>query len=158
MEMGLLVDHPDDISRITQWYYDEWARHFPHVTQEMVSRKISEKAVNRDQFPLAIVIHEGNALIAVAELKYRENANYPEYAHWLGGVYVTASHRGRNIVSKLITQARSLSQSMGVKTLYLQCATHHVALYKKHGFEACHPTMHGDAETTIMACSLRHPS
>ena len=154
MKIGLLADHPQEIAHITQWYYDQWARHFPHVTREMVSRKITEKAVNRDQFPLAIVIHEGNTLIAVAELKFRENANYPEYEHWLGGVYVTSSQRGLGVATKLITQALSLSQCMGVKTLYLQCESNHVALYKKHGFEVCHHTLHGEVATTIMACSL----
>ncbi|MEK1964816.1 hypothetical protein WOB62_23510 [Vibrio parahaemolyticus] len=79
MEISLLADHPHEAPKIAKWYYDEWARIAPNVTEEMVLEKVIEKSVNREAVPLSLVAHIDGELVGVLELKIRENRNYPEY-------------------------------------------------------------------------------
>ena len=150
MEITLLADHPHEAKKIALWYYSEWAHVFSNITVNMVLDKVVEKSVNRTAIPLAIVAHDNSELVGVVELKYRENANYPQYEHWLGGVFVDPLSRGHGIGGLLISEAKSTAVSLGVQQLYLQCETHNIALYKKHGFEELHQANHHDISTTIM--------
>ncbi len=150
MEITLLADHPHEAEKIAQWYYGEWAYVFPNITVNMVLEKVVEKSVNRTEIPLAIVIHDNSELVGVAELKIRENANYPQYEHWLGGVFVDPLSRGSGIGGLLISEAKSKAVSLGVNDLYLQCESHNVDLYKKHDFKELHQAEHHGILTTIM--------
>ncbi|MFB2862708.1 GNAT family N-acetyltransferase [Aeromonas sp. MdU4] len=149
MDISLLADHPYDVSKIAEWYFDEWASHMPNVTKEMVHEKIKHKVSNRD-IPLSLVAYDEGTLVGTLELKIRENKNYPEYDHWIGGVYVPSEHRRKGIAKKLINTAKEIAVARGVLTLYLQCETHNVDFYREQGFNAIHQSTHGHWETTIM--------
>lgn len=150
MDTSLLADNPHEVNKIANWYYTEWAHVFPNVTEELLRIKIAEKAFNRNKIPLAIVIHDNSELVGVVELKYRENINYPEYKHWLGGVFVAPMSRGSGFSNILIAEAKSKAISLGIEKLYLQCESYNVALYKKHGFKELHLASHHEITTTIM--------
>jgi putative hydrolase of the HAD superfamily len=100
----------------------------------MVLEQIIENSTNRNHIPLSLIVRDNNQLAGVAELKYRENKNYPDYVHWIGGVFVDPNYRGRGISNLLIVEAQNMAVSMGIDKLYLQCESHNVCLYKKHGF------------------------
>lgn len=153
MKISLLADHPQHVNIIAQWYYNEWAHMSPDVTEKMVREKVAAKAINRDQIPFAIVVHEGEKLVGVAELKFRENDNYTDYEHWLGGVFVEPTMRGRGVANLLVSDALKRAEVLGVGTLYLQCEFHNVSLYKRHGFNVLHRVVSDDIATTIMAWS-----
>ena len=150
MKTTLLADHPHEIKKIAKWYYNEWADIAPNVTEEMLYDKVAEKAINREELPLSIVLHDDDDLVGVVELKYRENKNYPEYIHWLGGVYVAPLRRGNGYASSLISVAKNKAVSLGIKKLYLQCESYNVTLYKKHGFKELHQASHYEVTTSIM--------
>ncbi|UIP29873.1 GNAT family N-acetyltransferase [Photobacterium sp. TLY01] len=150
MEISLLADCPSEAPKIAKWYYDEWARMAPNVTEEMVLEKVIEKSVNRNQIPLSFVAHIDSELAGVLELKVRENKNYPEYENWVGGVYTNPKYRGKGIASKLLESAKEKAIDIGVKKLYLQCESFNVSLYLNHGFSVLHQAQHHDIETTIM--------
>ena len=150
MDISSLADHPHEVNKIAMWYYNEWAHSFPSVTEAMVYENVAEKSINRDEIPLAIVVHDANELIGVAELKFHENKNYPEYEHWLGGVFVEPSKRSNGVSSLLISEAKKRATKLGVSKLYLQCESHNLSLYKKHDFKELHQAVHHDISTTIM--------
>lgn len=106
MKIATLADHPEAVPVIAQWYFNQWGHEIPGLTLDTLISKVREKARNRIDFPLAITLHEGDELVAVAELKFRENQNHPEYEHWLGGVYVSESHRGKGYLSVLVDRAK----------------------------------------------------
>ncbi|PQJ49169.1 GNAT family N-acetyltransferase [Vibrio jasicida] len=146
-----LADFPDETSIIAQWYFDEWAYTVPGVTPSQVQEKVLLKANSRREFPLAFVLHdEYNKLAAVAELKIRENVHFPEYEHWLGGVYVEFSSRGKGYAAALVTHAQNHVLQLCIAKLFLQCEAHNQALYVRHGFRPLHKANHNGVETTIM--------
>jgi len=150
MEISLLADHPYEINQIAKWYYNEWASKIPNVTEAMVRTNITEKSINRIDIPLAIIIRDQNELVGVAELKLKENSNYPEYKYWLGGIFVAPSKRGKGLSSLLVSEALNKAFSLGINKLHLQCEIHNVALYEKHGFKILHEARHHEITTMIM--------
>ncbi len=150
MKISLLIDHPEAVEKIAKWYYDEWASIAPQMTEEMMYQKVLEKAANRDVIPLAIVVHHEKELIGVLELKLRENKSYPEYEHWIGGIFVDPLWRGQGIAGQMISEIKEKARKLGVKTLYLQCENYNVVLYQKYGFEILHQANYHVVETTIM--------
>lgn len=150
MKISLLVDHPEAIGKIAKWYYNEWAYLSLQITEEMMYQKVLEKAANRDVIPLAIVAHHENELIGALELKLRENKNYPEYEHWIGGIFVDPLWRGQGVASQMITMAKEKARELGVTMLYLQCESHNISLYQRHGFKVLHQANHHTVEATIM--------
>lgn len=150
MDVNLLADRPHEIKKIAKWYYDEWSHLDPDITEEIMQKYVADKSVNRNEIPLALVMHENNELVGVAELKYRENRNYPEYEHWLGGVFVAPCKRGKGIASVLISETINKAVSLGVKALYLQCENRNAVMYSKQGFQEVHNADHHGIPTTIM--------
>ncbi|MCG7500076.1 GNAT family N-acetyltransferase [Vibrio sp. Of7-15] len=150
MEISLLADHPNEAHKIAKWYYDEWTRIAPNFTEEMVLEKVIEKSVNRNQLPLSLVTHLDGELVGVLELKFRENKNYPEYEHWVGGVFTHPNHRRKGIASLLLESAKEKAFCLGIKTLYLQCENFNIDLYLNHGFRILHQAQHHEIKTTIM--------
>jgi len=150
MDISLLADHPNEVSKIASWYYNEWAHSIPNVTEAMIHEDVIAKSINRDKVPLSIIIHDENELVGVTELKYHENKSYPEYEHWLGGVFVEPSKRGYGVSSLLISEAKKRAVKLGVTRLYLQCESHNLSIYKKHDFEELHQAVHHGISTVIM--------
>ncbi|MGL6257816.1 GNAT family N-acetyltransferase [Vibrio sp. WXL210] len=150
MEISLLADHPHEAPKIAKWYYDEWARIVPSVTEEMVLGKVIEKSVNREAIPLSLVAHLDDELVGVLELKIRENINYPEYENWVGGVFTHHRHRCKGIAHNLLESAKEKAVSLGIKKLYLQCESFNIEFYLNHDFKVLHQAQHHEIETTIM--------
>ncbi|GLR04386.1 N-acetyltransferase [Vibrio hyugaensis] len=150
MKISLLADFPHEAPNIAKWYYDEWASMAPDFTEAMVLEKVIEKSVNRNEIPLSLVAHIDKELVGVIELKFRENKHYPEYEHWVGGVYTHPGHRGKGVAHSLLNSAKEKAISLGVKQLYLQCESFNVELYLHHGFKVLHEAKHHEIETTIM--------
>ncbi|GEM_PF-3450409 len=55
-------------------------------------------------------------------------------AKWYLAEWGPLEHRGKGVSSKLIIEAISRTNDMGVTSLYLRCEVHNVALYEKFGF------------------------
>lgn len=150
MKISLLADFPNEAPNIAKWYYDEWASMSPHFTREVMLAKVIEKSVNRNELPLSLIAHIDNELVGVIELKFRENKHYPEYEHWVGGLYTHPAHRGNGIASSLLNSAKEKAISLEVKQLYLQCESFNIELYLHQGFEVLHEAKHHGIKTTIM--------
>lgn len=150
MEISLLADHPHEVSKIAKWYFDEWGDSTPGITQEIVLEKVREKSINRNKIPMTIVAYIDGELVGALELKIRENKHYPEYENWIGGVFITPSHRGHGIANQLLDKAKKLAIELGVQRLYLQCESFNIPLYLKNGFTVLHQAQHHGIEITIM--------
>ena len=150
-QIHFLADFPDESYVIARWYFEEWAYTVPGVTPAQVHEKVLLKANSRHEFPLAFVVHdESNKLVATAELKIRENIDFPGYEHWLGGVYVEDSGRGKGYAAALVARAQNHVSQLGISKLFLQCEQHNEALYWKYGFRPLHHALHNGIQTTIM--------
>ena len=154
MEVTLLAQYPHEAKTIAHWYYNEWACHVENVSQAMVLKDVRKKSLNKNKVPLAFIAREDDELVGVVEIKVRENPNYPEYKYWLAGVFVPPSARGLGISNLLISNALNKAKELGVLKLYLQCETHNIKLYQKHGFQTLHLADKYHSSVMIMQCEL----
>ncbi len=91
--------------------------------------------MNRDEIPFILVATNDNDLVGAAQLKYRKMAEmFPDKEHWLGGVYVAASHRGQGYGSQIIEQIVKMAPRYGVETLHLQTEALDGGLYTRLGW------------------------
>jgi len=141
MDISLLADKPEASGIIAQWYYDEWLSNVSDITVERVHEQVS-KTGNRGKVPLTVIALKNEEFIGAVQLKLYENKCYPEYQHWLGGMYVKPQYRGQGISSVLIKQALIHALQVNVACLYLQCESHNIGLYQKHGFKFLHEGKH----------------
>ena len=155
MEVSYLCKNSEELELIAAWYFEEWGYLNSSITQNKICEALLAKVNKADDFLCFLVIRENGNLIAVADLKYREHKDYPEYEHWLGGIFVTPECRGKGYASALIEKAKDHIEELGITDLYLQCEEHNERLYLKHGFELLHPTMHSGISTRIFKFNAR---
>jgi len=134
IEFTFLADRVDAIPIISKWYSDEWG----HLAQGHSSERTQDRIedyVNRDEIPFILVATNENNLVGAAQLKYREMAEmFPDKEHWLGGVYVAASHRGQGYGSQIVEQIAKMAPRYGVETLHLQTPALDGGLYARLGW------------------------
>lgn len=154
MNYCLLADRPEFIDTIVDWYYRQWGQNSDVYTVDFLATKVAA-SVNRNSLPQIILALEQEQLVAVAELKLSEMAEFPEYEFWLGGVYVCSADRGTGVASALVQQAIAQAQRLGITTLYLQTEELSGGLYQKLGFSPAHQLMSNQVEVIVMRLPIK---
>lgn len=153
MKISYRPESIEDLETVSRWYVDEWGHLNSSITTDKIVEGLSSMLSSGDDFLSLLSIYEGKELVAVAELKYREHKDYPEYEHWIGGVFVKPEYRGKGYAEILIAEAKKHIAKLGITELYLQCEEDNVGLYTKYGFKALHPAIHHGTNTTIFKFS-----
>jgi GNAT superfamily N-acetyltransferase len=137
IEFSFLADRVDAIPIISRWYFDEWGHRVQGGSIGHMRDRI-EDYMNRDEIPFILLATKDSDLVGAAQLKYREMAEmFPDKEHWLGGVYVAASHRGQGYGSQIVEQILKMAPSYGVETLHLQTEALDGGLYARLGWTPC---------------------
>jgi GNAT superfamily N-acetyltransferase len=135
MHFAMLADHEHAVPLIARWYYEEWGCLYEAATPDRTVRDV-RRYLNREVMPFIVLAVDGDTIAGAAQLKHREMAEtFPDYEHWLGGVYVAPEYRGRSIGSALADEVARRAPSCGVRTLYLQTERLDGGLYRKLGWE-----------------------
>lgn len=150
MEFKLLIDHPEFIPTVAEWYKDAWGgRFFPYDTDEIITR--IEGDLNRDRVPLHIIATEDDDIIATTMLKWREMDIYPDNDYWLGNVYVSPHKRGGNVASRICEYSLKKAKELDIKTLYLQTRkSDDGGLYARIGWKPINRVFHEGAQVLVM--------
>ncbi|WP_421847855.1 GNAT family N-acetyltransferase [Marinomonas sp.] len=154
MKVSFLADEKQFIPTIAQWYFNEWGRLTPNRSLEDIVKKVTSMAESRAALPISFVLHDNDDLLAVAELKYHEHPDFPDYQHWLGGVFVPADKRGQGYSNIILSHTFKHAKNLGIPDLYLQCEKHNIDLYLKHDFEVIHRMNDKDVEKAVMVLRL----
>lgn len=153
MHLVLLADRPEGVGKIARWYFDQWAHEVPGMTLEKVAARVAT-LTSRQGPPMLVLAEEAGELVGAAELKLREMDIYPQYEHWLGGVYVEASQRGRGVGALLVEGVLARARAAGIETLYLQTEDLGGGLYRRHGFEPIEEVVYKGHRVLVMKVRL----
>ncbi|WP_448564021.1 GNAT family N-acetyltransferase [Thalassotalea ganghwensis] len=153
MDISLLTDDPLAIKTIAHWYFDEWCKDSERFTFDEVISKVSA-STNHNTAPLIIIAKIDGQLVGAAELKLREMDIYPEFEHWLGGVYVDKKYRGQKVASTLTQEIIALARRIGVKYLYLQTEDLIGGLYLSHGFKPIERVNYKGIDVLVMSAHI----
>ena len=150
-----LAERRDAMPTIGRWYNEEWGQRLRDESLEASVQRLDEY-LNTDRIPFILVLGEGDDILAVAQLKYREMADiYPEKEHWLGGVFVNPRHRGRGLGSRVADEIARRAPAYGVETLYLQTESLDGGLYRHLGWTPIERVNNNGLEVLVMERVLR---
>ncbi len=148
-----LAEAPQHITRIASWYLDEWGYLKDEATRETETDYVREY-LNPDCVPMILCAVEDDQLAGVVQLKFHEMKQYPDFEHWLGGVYVAPAFRGRNVATDLVSEILKYAHRFGIDTLYLQTINLTGGLYAQLGWQPVDQTVNNDLPTLVMARHL----
>jgi len=149
MRFVLLADNTSALPQIAQWYSDEWSHIGDGRTTDALELKL-QAYLNRNKLPLMVLTKERETLIAVAQLRYQEMDIYPADSHWIGGVYVAQTHRGRGIAQRLLENIISIARKQGITRLYLQTEDKTGGLYARMGWTAIEEVTYHGVDVLVM--------
>lgn len=153
MKLTLLADEPAAAETVAKWYFDQWCLDSGRHSFEFVLENVT-KATRRDEAPLLVLAKIDQKLVGAAELKLHEMEMFPEYQHWLGGVYVRADARGQGIASALVSEVIRLAREAGITYLYLQTEDLSGGLYNQFGFKSLHEVDSKGVQVSVMMVEL----
>lgn len=134
MKLKLLADKPEALDTVSDWYYTQWASVFGKQSLQDVKDDL-QKYLNTECMPLIVIALDGEKVVGAAQLKYYEMDMYPDYEHWLGGVYVHADYRGNGIAEKIILRILEKAREFDIETIYLQTENLGGGLYARMDWE-----------------------
>jgi GNAT superfamily N-acetyltransferase len=152
-----LSDRPQLLPEVAAWYFAQWGHHVPGRTLADECERL-EVFLQPDALPMLLIAMQGDRPVAAAQLKFHEREERPERLHWLGGVYVDATQRGKGIAEALIADLMARAASEGVREVYLQTEADDGGLYRRLGWEPLESIQHaGGFPVRIMVRRLSPP-
>lgn len=143
-----LALHPAALTILARWYFDEWGRE-AGLTLEDEEAKLA-KALQADDLPLVLIAIDEGEIVGSIQVKEREMPQFPDLVHWIGGVYVPARHRGKGIGRRLIEEAVTAAQRMGIEAVHLQTEDMSGGLYRQMGWVPLHRATNHGVEVLVM--------
>lgn len=154
IEHTLLSHAPALLPVVAQWYFSEWGMHVPGLGLADECQRL-EVFLHDAELPLLLIAMDQGEPVAAAQLKFHERTERPEREHWLGGVYVQASHRGQGLAALLIDDLMARAAALGVREVYLQTQADDGGLYRRLGWEPLESVQHaGGFPVRIMRRTL----
>lgn len=154
MKIALLTQHPAALPVLARWYYDAWGREAGISLDDELAKLT--KALHTT-LPMVLVALDDGEVIGCVQVKEREMAQFPELAHWLGGVYVASHCRGKGVARLLINEAVTLAARMGIGTMHLQTEEPSGGLYRQLGWVPLFPALNHGINVLVMARALEQP-
>lgn len=155
MIIDRLFRHTWTIPIIARWYFQEWGHVSAAITVQDIEDDLSGYT-NRDALPQALVALHEDTVLGIAELKFREVSFLPQYAHWIGGLFVNPIHRGEGVGDDLVGRIIKMARDQYlIDTLYLQTERLDGGLYIKHGWHGIETITVNEHPRLIMANDLR---
>jgi putative hydrolase of the HAD superfamily len=152
VELKLLADCSEWTHLLATWFYEEWGHRRPGNTVDQVERRVA-KRMNRNALPITWVALKGAEPVGSASLILREMETHPRYLHWLAGVYVDQSFRGRGLGSRIVQLAAVEAQWLGIRELYIYTRSHEL-FYSRLGWKSVERAPYHGREVVIMVRDL----
>jgi predicted N-acetyltransferase YhbS len=147
-----LADHRDLISLLATWFHREWGRRNPELTVDKIAEHL-EGRLHKNRLPLTFLAFRGNQPVGTASLKIREMEIYPQYAHWLGAVYVSLPFRHQGIGTQIVRHSISEAEKLGVTELYLYTRGS-LSFYAQFGWRPLERPFYHGREVVVMKLTL----
>ena len=120
VSIELLIDHPETIPQLVQWFEAEWAPYYGPDGPGVAKTDLRESA-NRDELPIALVSLQDGQVCGTAALKIESVTTHSHLSPWLAALLVGPEYRDQGISRLLIAAVEDLAREMGFKELY--CGT-----------------------------------
>jgi GNAT superfamily N-acetyltransferase len=148
-----LAHRPGDVTRVAQWWHDEWGLPDRHST--LADYVLELAAVIPDELPMHVVAAVQGRTVGVATLKVRrDHPVIPSESHWLSGVYIDSVHRRRGIATALCGEIWRIATARRSERLYLQTDHLDGGLYARLGWSPVQQYRSGTVDLLVMLKEL----
>ncbi len=152
IQFEYLVDRPQDVSTVIDWWYTVWADRMG--SKEEAARQLSA-SLGKDELPIHVLATRNGEAVGSAVLKQQELAErYPERQYWLGSVFVDSALRGAGLASELAEHIVDLSRQRGLPHLHLQTIKTDGGLYARLGWRPLEEFDYRGERTLLMIREL----
>ncbi len=138
MNIENLNKHPQLISTVVTWWFNEWSHLNPDPTNtlEKAISSLRAKLSNNEFLPHVLVAFDDKQVVGVASLKLHElYEHFPKTPYWLGSVYVDEPARGAGVASTLVREIEQAAIDRNISTLHLTTEQLDGGLYKRLGWK-----------------------
>src|SRR5438128_4437178 len=118
VQISYLIEHPEYISQLAQWLFEQWGSILGEETLEARMKKLHTH-MNRDKLPIAWVAHANGQLLGTAALRVHDLEGREDLTPWLGGVFVGSDFLRQGIGAALCAAVEDEARSRAIPTLYL---------------------------------------
>lgn len=146
--LSFLADHPQFLTTIAEWIFDEWGHLEINTTIDSIISKL-ETQLNTKSPPIALVGLRQEIPIACSRIKIRELPSFPQYLYWLGSVYVLPEFRNQGIGSLVVENSSHIAFELGLQELFLYTHSHE-NFYSHLGFSAVERPYYQGRQIVIM--------
>jgi N-acetylglutamate synthase-like GNAT family acetyltransferase len=153
VRISYLIEHPEYISQLAQWLFEQWDSILGEETPEARIKKLKTH-MNRDKLPIAWVAHANGQLLGTAALRVHDLEGREDLTPWLGGVFVGSHFRRQGIGAALCATVEDKARSRGIQTLYLFTLDKQ-AWYSRLGWTVLSPCVWQRRPGDIMCKQLR---
>src|SRR5438128_11279730 len=115
VQITYLIEHPEYISQLAQWLFEQWGSILGEETPEARIKKLNAH-MNRDKLPIAWVAHANGQVLGTAALRVNDLERREDLTPWLGGVFVGSQFRRRAIGAALCATVEVAARTRGTAT------------------------------------------
>ena len=148
-----LFDRPELVPTIIRWWHSVWADRMGSDFEDLENQLL--KSLSKTEYPTHIVAFEGDEPVAVAALKLHELEDmFPDKEFWLGSVFVSEAHRGKQLATQVTQSVIDLAIERGLPQLYLQTQNISGGLYARMGWQPLQQFRDRGEQTLLMVKEL----
>ncbi len=152
IEIAFLVDHPETIPTLTDWFRAQWPEYYAERTLADIAQDFYSEA-NRDGLPVRLVAFANGELAGTITLRDQATWILPEYHPGLGGLLVVERHRGRGIATELVRAGMNVAREQSYERVYATTVTAR-GILERLGWKLVQAISHGDEELLLYCCEL----
>lgn len=157
MHLDLLKNHPQVISKLALWLYEEWRSYDVSLTLEKLILSFSER-LNSDQIPITFVVLKEGKPIGCISLKEQSRPEFFDFSRnsiWMGSLQVIPGERSQGIGQELLKFSTTIAKCLGYENLYFYTSNPvNVKWYVKRGAYVIETRLFHDHTITIMKMPL----
>ena len=113
-----LKDHPEHLTTIATWIYNEWWTEKAGVSIDSMRRRLEEANTDR-KIPLSLIAFVDGEITGTVNFIESDNSEFPDLRPWLAALLVKSEFRRQGIGSALVKKCIHYAKELGVREFYL---------------------------------------